>query len=324
MEKLLRFHIGEMIHHYEEVYVSDREWKHLSDPYLSNYQNQRRVYRKRIAAIIEEGIRNKALSYIEANHPEILRPDVNVAKVPLDAKDAKGMRNFFYNFMGAKTSDKMVANHIMKLAENEGLTVEMRNNIRSHIETGSTITPQEQGFLDRYYKDINKAHKSNIEYLMDKGIINKEELDGSSVKIKKDIVESLIDRKIKKIEVDNAKIEINEKEIENYIYNYFINNKINDEQLNDFYKKNQLENDYLKNIISIDARWIKMIRQIYESRINVNLTEVNEEIKKKGLSAEDSEKLRNQIISSEKNKILNKFSATHLEKSKRKYLIKFL
>ena len=142
--------------------------------------------------------------------------------------------------------------------------------------------------------------KKELEFIK---FINKEDIDSNSVKVKKDIVENLIDRKIKKIEVDNAKIEISEKEIENYIYNYFINNKINDEQLNDFYKKNQLENDYLKNIISIDARWIKMIRQIYESRINVNLTEVNEEIKKKGLSAEDSEKLRNQLISSEKNKI---------------------
>ncbi|MEI7960075.1 MAG: TetR/AcrR family transcriptional regulator [Chitinophagaceae bacterium] len=66
MEKLLRFHITEMIHNYEEVYVSDREWKHLSDPYLSNYQNQRRVYRKRIAAIIEEGIRNQEIKKIDA------------------------------------------------------------------------------------------------------------------------------------------------------------------------------------------------------------------------------------------------------------------
>jgi TetR/AcrR family transcriptional regulator, cholesterol catabolism regulator len=66
MEKILRFHISEMIHHYEEVYVSDREWKHLSDPYLSNYQNQRRVYRKRLAAIIEEGIRNKEIKAIDA------------------------------------------------------------------------------------------------------------------------------------------------------------------------------------------------------------------------------------------------------------------
>ena len=66
MEKILRFHIVEMIHQYEEVYVSDREWKHLSDPYLSNYQNQRRVYRKRLAAIIEEGFRNKEIKPIDA------------------------------------------------------------------------------------------------------------------------------------------------------------------------------------------------------------------------------------------------------------------
>lgn len=66
IEKLLRFHINEMIYHYEEVYVSDREWKHLSDPYLSNFQNQRRIYRKRFAAIIETGIKNKEIKKIDA------------------------------------------------------------------------------------------------------------------------------------------------------------------------------------------------------------------------------------------------------------------
>ena len=55
-----------MVNHYEEVYVSDREWKHLSDPYLSNFQNQRRMYRKRFAAIIETGIRNKEIKSIDA------------------------------------------------------------------------------------------------------------------------------------------------------------------------------------------------------------------------------------------------------------------
>ncbi len=66
IEKLLRFHINEMIHHYEEVYVSDREWKHLSDPYLSNFQNQRRIYRKRFASIIETGIKQKEIKSIDA------------------------------------------------------------------------------------------------------------------------------------------------------------------------------------------------------------------------------------------------------------------
>jgi TetR/AcrR family transcriptional regulator, cholesterol catabolism regulator len=66
VELLLRFHIRQMINQYEEVYVSDREWKHLEEPYLSNYQNQRRSYRKRFASIIEEGIQKQEIRHIDA------------------------------------------------------------------------------------------------------------------------------------------------------------------------------------------------------------------------------------------------------------------
>ncbi|MFM9908684.1 MAG: TetR/AcrR family transcriptional regulator [Chitinophagaceae bacterium] len=66
IESILRFHISQMVEHYEEVYVMDREWKHLTDPYLSNMQSQRRSYRQRIAAIIEEGIRKGEIKNIDA------------------------------------------------------------------------------------------------------------------------------------------------------------------------------------------------------------------------------------------------------------------
>lgn len=66
IEKILRFHIRQMIENYEEVFVSDREWKHLNEPYLSNFQNQRRNYRKKFAAIIKEGIKNDEIRNIDA------------------------------------------------------------------------------------------------------------------------------------------------------------------------------------------------------------------------------------------------------------------
>lgn len=66
IEAILRFHIRQMIHNYEEVYVSDREWKHLTDPYLSNFKGQRRTHRQRIASIIEEGIRKGEIKKIDA------------------------------------------------------------------------------------------------------------------------------------------------------------------------------------------------------------------------------------------------------------------
>jgi len=65
IEKLLRFLIDGMVHNFEEVYVCDREWKFLVEPFLSNFQTQRRTYRKRFAAIIEEGIAKKEIKKID-------------------------------------------------------------------------------------------------------------------------------------------------------------------------------------------------------------------------------------------------------------------
>ena len=66
LESILRLHIRQMIDNHEEVYASDREWKHLIEPYLSNFRTQRRLYRKRFAAIIEEGIARKEIRAVDA------------------------------------------------------------------------------------------------------------------------------------------------------------------------------------------------------------------------------------------------------------------
>ncbi len=66
IELMLRFHINGMINYFDEVYVSDREWKHLDQPFLNNMQTQRRTYRKRLAAIIDEGIKKKEIKKIDS------------------------------------------------------------------------------------------------------------------------------------------------------------------------------------------------------------------------------------------------------------------
>jgi hypothetical protein len=154
--------------------------------------------------------------------------------------------------------------------------------------------------------------------------INKDQTANNPEILKKEIINSLIDRKIKDIETNNFKIEVSEKEIEINLYNYLEGIKVNNEVLNSFYKQYEIEKDYLKNIIKIDMKWSKLVRQMYESRLNVNLTEVNKELEKEQNNTLDDEKLKRQLIITEQNKLLNKYSATHLEKSKKKYLIKFL
>ncbi len=165
--------------------------------------------------------------------------------------------------------------------------------------------------------DINKE----INFLK---FINKDQAANNPELLKKEIVNTLIDRKIKDIETNYFKIEVSEKEIEINLYNYLERIKINNEIINSFYRQNEIEKDYLKNIIKIDMKWSKLVRQLYESRLNVNLTEVNKELEKEQNNSEDDEKLKRQLIITEQKKLLNKFSATHLEKSKKKYLIKFL
>jgi len=67
LETLLRFHIRQIIENFQEGYIADREWRYLADPYLSNFQNQRRTYRKRFAAIIDQGITNGEINKIDAS-----------------------------------------------------------------------------------------------------------------------------------------------------------------------------------------------------------------------------------------------------------------
>lgn len=189
---------------------------------------------------------------------------------------------------------------------NETLAKQLTNNVIVSIDN-SIITEL----------DVNKE----INFLK---FINKDLATNTSEVLKKEIINTLIDRKIKDIETNFYKIDVSEKEIENSLYNYLETIKITTETLNSFYNKNEIEKDYLKNVIKIDLKWAKLIRQMYESRLNVNLTEVNRQLEQEQKNSDDNEKFKNQLITIEQNKLLNKFAATHLEKSKKKYLIKFL
>ena len=189
---------------------------------------------------------------------------------------------------------------------NDTLAKQLKNNVIVSIDN-SIITEL----------DINKE----INFLK---FINKDQAANTSEIFKKEIINTLIDRKIKDIETNFYKIDVSEKEIENSLYNYLERIKISNETLNSFYNKNEIEKDYLKNVIKIDLKWAKLIRQMYESRLNVNLTEVNRQLEQEQKNSDDNENFKNQLINIEQNKLLNKFAATHLEKSKKKYLIKFL
>ena len=105
---------------------------------------------------------------------------------------------------------------------NDTLAKQLKNNVIVSIDN-SIITEL----------DINKE----INFLK---FINQDQAANTSEILKKEIINTLIDRKIKDIETNYYKIDVSDKEIENSLYNYLERIKIDNENLSSFYKKMKL------------------------------------------------------------------------------------
>ena len=68
LENLIRFHIQIMLEYFDEVYVSNHEWKYLEEPQLSHFLTQRKQYEFRMQQLISEGIKKKELRDV---HPQV-------------------------------------------------------------------------------------------------------------------------------------------------------------------------------------------------------------------------------------------------------------
>lgn len=68
IEAVIRFHIEMMAENFDEVYVANHEWKHLGEPYLTDFLTIRRNYEKSLMGFVEEGI---AKNEIKAVNPYV-------------------------------------------------------------------------------------------------------------------------------------------------------------------------------------------------------------------------------------------------------------
>jgi AcrR family transcriptional regulator len=65
LEAILRHHIQWWVAKPDDMLVTNNESKYLQEPYLSTFMNERRLYVRRIEAIMEDGIRKGQLSGIQ-------------------------------------------------------------------------------------------------------------------------------------------------------------------------------------------------------------------------------------------------------------------
>lgn len=64
LKELVRFHVHMMLESYDSVFVANHEWKQLTEPYLSNFLNQRKHYEQRLVEIVKAGIEKKEFKKI--------------------------------------------------------------------------------------------------------------------------------------------------------------------------------------------------------------------------------------------------------------------
>jgi len=131
---------------------------------------------------------------------------------------------------------------------------------------------------------------------------------------------NLIARKIKKLETDKFKVSADKSEIDNKFFFFLKIQNLSEDRVNNFIKNLKINENYLREIVELEVKWKILIRSIYSRRININITEIDQLIQKNNIPLSE----RENIISAEKNKILNSFLSNHLEISKKKYFIKVL
>lgn len=64
IETIIRFHIKMMLQDFNEIFVANHEWKHLKEPYFTDFLVLRRNYEKKLIGLIETGISNKEFKSI--------------------------------------------------------------------------------------------------------------------------------------------------------------------------------------------------------------------------------------------------------------------
>ena len=144
-------------------------------------------------------------------------------------------------------------------------------------------------------------------------ILNNRDISKQQINI---ALNNLIEEKVKKKEIINEKIEINDSLINDHFLQ--LSKKLNlnltsvDENLIFL----------IKEKIKIDKMWNDLMINKYGWKISVNMNEIDQKLKKKYKENYSSE-IKNNLILDEKNKKLSVFSRYHLNKLKEQSLIKF-
>lgn len=146
-------------------------------------------------------------------------------------------------------------------------------------------------------------------------ILNKEEISQQNIdKIKNASVKKLINKLIKKGEIDKFNIkEYDKNDLQKYIE--FVSKSLDlpSNELKNFFEQKNINYDTFLENHKIELLWNTLIYKIYRNQLNINIIEVENEIKKikENKSEEELKKFNENILNQKKEEKLNLFSRSH-------------
>ena len=130
----------------------------------------------------------------------------------------------------------------------------------------------------------------------------------------------LIDSKIKQIETDKNKVNIENEIVEKYFGIFLKNSQYKRENISEF------SINIIKEKIKEDLAWNKLISNLYTWKVNINMNEIEsriDNILKEEKNQNNAKEIKSQLINEETNKKLNVFSRYHFLKVKKEMMIKY-
>ena len=128
---------------------------------------------------------------------------------------------------------------------------------------------------------------------------------------KRILLKKLIEEKVKELETDKNNIKVSRAAVNDRVEQILSNYQLNEFDQNKIRK-------YLFNKVEISMRWNKLIKILFSTKLEINMNEIEENIKNKNLDIKKKE----EMIQIEKTKKINIISNTFYNEIKSKYLIK--
>ena len=107
-------------------------------------------------------------------------------------------------------------------------------------------------------------------------VLSKQNINQTNInKIKKQSIDSLIQKKIKQIELDKYKYEVDQSRVDNYLKSISSNNIL---EFKNNFQNNNISFDLFLEEIQIQFKWQQLILNIYSPKIEINQANIDKEI----------------------------------------------